>query len=53
MSDAENPGFFPKTYRRDCMPSALSALFMLVGDRCLSVIPQAPATAACLPVKHI
>lgn len=28
-----------KTYRRDCLLGALSALLMLVGDLCLSVIP--------------
>ena len=42
MSDAENPGFSPKTYRRDCLLGALSALFMLIGDLCLSVIPASP-----------
>ena len=32
----------PKNYRRDCLPGALSALLMLVGDLCLSLIPASP-----------
>lgn len=29
----------PETYRRDCVLGAVGALFMLVGDLCLSVVP--------------
>lgn len=32
----------PKNYRRDCLLGALSALLMLVGDLCLSLIPASP-----------
>ncbi len=32
----------PEAYRRDCLLGALSALLMLAGDLCLSVIPAAP-----------
>ena len=31
-----------KSYRRDCALGALSAVLMLVGDLCLSVIPASP-----------
>ena len=42
MPDAKDPGFAPKTYRRDCLLGALGALLMLAGDLCLSVIPANP-----------
>lgn len=42
MPDAKNPGFSPKAYQSDCLLGALGALFMLVGDWCLSVIPASP-----------
>ena len=32
----------PKNYRRDCLLGVLSALLMLVGDLCLSLIPASP-----------
>ena len=32
----------PEAYRRDCLLGALSALLMLAGDLCLSVIPAEP-----------
>lgn len=40
-------------YKRDALLGALGAFLMLVGDLCLSVIPQVRVTAGCLQERHI